>query len=156
MSFNFRARLETGKEASAHVEASRKEISQVLNQLKLDLSDFLEIELELLIKDEIELKQDNLKINANLLNTTFNPLAPRTRIKTGYKTVLFKGEYDNSIELFHLKEGQKVYPLNIKNGINKFIAANREELVEIIGTILEDPKTHAKLKVFASQEDKGF
>ncbi|TON35314.1 hypothetical protein CGH58_24225, partial [Vibrio parahaemolyticus] len=88
--------------------------------------------------------------------TTFNPLAPRTRIKTGYKTVLFKGEYDNSIELFHLKEGQKVYPLNIKNGINKFIAANREELVEIIGTILEDPKTHAKLKVFASKEDKGF
>ncbi|EGQ9763327.1 hypothetical protein FWP46_12740 [Vibrio alginolyticus] len=164
MSFNFRARLETGKEASVYVEASRKEISQVLNQLKLDLSEFLRVELDLLIKDEIELKQDNLEIHPNLLNQlnhlkTFNPLGPKTRIKTGYKTVSFQGKGNNSIELFHLREGQKVYPLNIKNGINKFIASNSEELVEIIGTILEDPKTYAKLaklKAFASNENEGF
>ncbi|HHF3077471.1 TPA: hypothetical protein ACPJ03_000315 [Vibrio diabolicus] len=160
MSFNFKARLETGQVAAAHVEASRKEISHVLNQLKLDLSEFLNIELELVIKDELNKLSKEQDIQAGIAYLQF--LNPNSRVsssastKTGYKNISFRGMYGNSIDLLQIKEGRDVFPLNIKSGVNKSIAADREELVEVIGSILESPKTHAKLKAFVKQENEGF
>ncbi|MBS9927342.1 hypothetical protein J4H23_04475 [Vibrio alginolyticus] len=152
MSFNFKARLETGQVAAAHVEASRKEIGKVLNQLKLDLSDFLDVKLELVIKDEFEFKKD--KGDSNPV-ATFGTLRTHIGIpvKTGYKTIAFKGALDNRMELFQIKEGKNVYPLNIKSDVNKFIVVSAEDLVEVIGSILEDPKTHAKFRAFKKHEN---
>ncbi|HCG7114772.1 TPA: hypothetical protein NJ328_003659 [Vibrio parahaemolyticus] len=161
MSFNFKDSLETGQEAAANVAASRKEVSFVLDQLKRDLSEFLGVELELIIKDEIEYRKRGRDSKSSYLlgglmtlGVAASDIGLGAPIKTGYKSISFKGSLDNKFELFQIKEGQNVFPLNVKSDVHKSIAVDCEELVEVIGMILENPKTHTKFRAFTKYENE--
>ncbi|MDP2562835.1 hypothetical protein [Psychrobium sp. 1_MG-2023] len=142
MSLNFDKLLQKGKIAADNVIQNEAEIDDILKELQLSLSNFLNLEIKFL--ELIEYKTEPQPLGKI---SFYQP-----RVKTGFKEVHISSDnIDFSSEIFKIKRSDEVYPVTIVRGLNHSVADNKDELSLAIGEIVSNAQFHLQLKSFLNK-----
>ncbi|WP_394171343.1 hypothetical protein [Saccharospirillum alexandrii] len=147
MAFNFDDLLKQGKGAAEDVIQNRKEVKDVLHDLELSLSKFLEIEVKL--KEYIEYVEADYDPMAALAQR-FKP-----KEKTGFDVVKIVSEQvEISKEVFKLKRSDDIYPIKVVRDRNHSIADDQKEFASAIGEIASNSQFHLQLNSFKKEVEE--
>ncbi|EKO3914745.1 hypothetical protein P0F25_003487 [Vibrio metschnikovii] len=141
MSFNFDELLNQGKDAADLVTRNNREIDEVLNDLKVSISKFLDLDIDFVEKEQYEDEiQPSLYSVANIL---------RPRKKTGYKYLLIEHEATGiSKTLMTIKRSSEGYPTKVVHEKNNYSADNQSEFAQAVGAVIANPQTHLMFRNF--------
>ncbi|MFQ2454810.1 hypothetical protein ACK316_08465 [Aeromonas caviae] len=150
MGFNFEDFLNKGSEAADQVINNKKEINEVIKEMIISLTQFLEMGLQLIEETEFEDNDDNERVPmAHAAFLSYRDL--KKRQATGYTHISIASENDKIKEtcyLFKLKRSPDGYPITVVKGDIHMVSENQNEFASAIGEVLSDAQTHIKLKSF--------
>lgn len=150
MEFNFNDYLTKGNEAAEKVINNRKEINNVMSEMRKSLIQFLEI--ELLLLEEAEYEDDILNENIRQGLSAFQPFnGMMKRQTTGFTKISLVSDNDkikDKCYLFKLKRSGDGYPIVVAKNEIHLVADNQSEFASAIGEVLADAQTHIQLKQF--------
>ena len=147
MAFNFDELLEKGKGAAENVLQNRKEIQEVLSDLKASLGKFLELDIE--FYESTEYKDDNSHPFVKIANQ-FSP-----REATGFKILKVAHlESETEKSLFKLKRSDEVYPVTLAMEKNHIVSDNQKEFAASVGEAVSNSQLHLALKSFKREVEK--
>lgn len=148
MSFNFDELLNQGKDAADLVTQNKREINEVLTNLKESISRFLELDIKFMEQTQYE---DDDKPSVYKVATMFEP-----RKKTGYSYILIENEETGvSKILMTIKRSSEGYPIKVVHDKNHYSADNQSEFAQAVGSVVSNSQTHLMFRAFKrSVEEK--
>jgi hypothetical protein len=141
MAFKFDELLEQGKGAAENVLKNKKQIREVLDDLEVSLSRFLEM--------PVKFKEYTgyAKGDEDPFIRMANSLKPKE--KTGYNEVhIVHQQTGASKEVFQLKRSDDIYPITVVRERNHSVADDQNEFASAIGQIISNSQFHLQLKSF--------
>jgi hypothetical protein len=144
MSFSFDELLQQGKGAAENVLKNRREIEEVLDDLKDSLTKFLDLEIE--FEERIEYVRDGR-----------DPFTGASSIftqkeKTGFNVVYIKSKSVTvEKEIFKLKRSDDVYPITVAKERNHLVSDEQSEFANAVGQIVSNSQFHLHLNSFKRQ-----
>ncbi|MDE1312641.1 hypothetical protein L9W73_17000 [Vibrio aestuarianus] len=147
MSFNFDELLNQGKDAADLVTQNKREINEVLTNLKESISRFLELDIKFMEQTQYE----DDKPSVYRVATMFEP-----RKKTGYSYILIENEETGvSKTLMTIKRSSEGYPIKVVHDKNHYSADNQSEFAQAVGSVVSNSQTHLMFRGFKrSVEEK--
>lgn len=148
MSFNFDELLNQGKDAADLVTQNKREINEVLTNLKESISRFLELDIKFMEQTQYE---DDDKPSVYKVATMFEP-----RKKTGYSYILIENEETGvSKILMTIKRSSEGYPIKVVHDKNHYSTDNQSEFAQAVGSVVSNSQTHLMFRAFKrSVEEK--
>lgn len=155
MSFNFKESLSKGQNGASIVIKNQNELKVIYTELASVFSENFGFKVNLY--DQVDYKGVDSTNSFSQLAVSLSIWNDPEKNATGY-TKLVLGIEDtkvNKVTLFKYKEADDVYPITVLFNKNKTLCYSQDEFVDVIKTIIENPRLNLELIEFKKRVESG-
>ena len=147
MTYDFRDLLKKGESAANEIVKNNNEIENIIRELEMAISEHIGIKTHLHSTAQVEESAPNLSKKGSLLSALLSQ-----KIETGYDVISLHHE-ETSIDkpVFLMKKSSSGYPVTIVHGQREMVADSKDDLSDVLGLVISDPKTIFKLRSFCTE-----